>query len=86
MATMSGEIREMGRKANKSKSQPVRMSEESVRLARIAAGYTNESVNDYISRVVAENARTDIKRLHESLGVDAPSPDAPKPKGKPPKG
>jgi hypothetical protein len=51
------------------KSSPVRLTEEAIEWARIASGYTGESMTEYVSRIVAERARADAERLHaEKLG------------------
>jgi hypothetical protein len=55
--------RPMARKTTP-KNTPVRLSDEAVRWARIASGYTGESMAEYVSRVVAEVARKDADRLH----------------------
>lgn len=57
------------------RTTPVRVSDESLKLARIASSYTGESVVDYISRVIAEAADADIEKGHAAL-------KAPKPKGR----
>jgi hypothetical protein len=49
------------------KTTPVRMSDEAIKWARIASGYTGESVAEYMSRVVAEYAEQDAERLHKAL-------------------
>jgi hypothetical protein len=46
------------------KTTSVRVSDEALKLARIASGYTGESVAEYISRVVADQAKQDSERLH----------------------
>lgn len=42
----------------------IRLSPEAVRWARIASGYTGESMAEYVSRLVAEGAKRDAERLH----------------------
>jgi hypothetical protein len=54
---------------------PYRFSSEAIRWARIASGYTGESMAEYVSRVVAERAREDADRLH----ADATKKEAEKP-------
>jgi YesN/AraC family two-component response regulator len=49
---------------SKKKSMPVRLSDAAIELARIASGYTGESMAEYVSRVVVERAKQDIERLH----------------------
>lgn len=56
------------------KNTPVRIDEEALRWARIASGYTGESMSEYISRIVAERARQDAERLH----IEATSTTKPK--------
>lgn len=48
----------------KKKTTPIRLSEEAIRVARIASGYTGESVAEYASRIVIERGNDDIERLH----------------------
>jgi hypothetical protein len=63
-------------KKNDRKTVPVRVGREAVRAAKIASGYTSESVSEYIGRVVAERAGEDIERLHAEFnegGVPEPS-------------
>lgn len=57
------------------KTSPVRLTEDAIRWARIASGYTGESMAEYVSRVVAERGREDAERLHaEATGEAAKSP------------
>lgn len=57
----------MERKAQK--SSPVRLTEEAIGWARIASGYTGESMTEYVSRIVAERGKEDADRLHaEKMG------------------
>jgi hypothetical protein len=60
----------MARKAQK--STPVRLTEEAVKWARIASGYTGESVVEYVSRIVAERGKQDADRLHSELTSGKP--------------
>lgn len=46
------------------KTTPVRLSLEAIALARIASGYTGESMAEYVSRIVEERSQEDIERLH----------------------
>ena len=57
----------MARKKEVRNTMPVRITPEAIRLARIASGYTVETVSDYISRIVAERASTDVDTLHDKL-------------------
>jgi hypothetical protein len=52
----------MERKAQK--SSPVRLTEEAIGWARIASGYTGESMTEYVSRIVTEHGKQDAERLH----------------------
>jgi hypothetical protein len=53
------------------KTTPVRLSDEAIKWARIASGYTGESMTEYVSRIVAERGRADTERLHsEALSTD----------------
>ena len=49
------------------KTTPVRLSVEAIRWARIASGYTGESMAEYVSRIVEERAKGDAKRLHAEM-------------------
>ena len=70
--------------AKERKNTPVRIDDEAIKWARIASGYTGESMAEYISRVIAERGKADAERLHsESMREDArDSPAKPKAKGK----
>lgn len=46
------------------KTTPVRLSDEAIKWARIASGYTGESMAEYVSRVVSEQGKADATRLH----------------------
>jgi hypothetical protein len=63
----------MARKAAAQKTTPVRLSDDAIRWARIASGYTGESMAEYVSRIVAEHAKADAERLH----AEATRPPAP---------
>jgi hypothetical protein len=54
------------------KTTPVRLSDEAIKWARIASGYTGESMAEYVSRIVEERGREDADRLHAELSA-APS-------------
>lgn len=43
----------------------IRILKRSVELARIAAGYTGESIQEYCSRIIAERAETDAIEGHK---------------------
>jgi hypothetical protein len=53
------------------KTTPVRLSGEAIRWARIASGYTGESMAEYVSRIVEERAKEDAKRLHAEVVGEA---------------
>ena len=56
------------------KTTPVRMSDEAVKWARIASGYTGESMAEYVSRVVAERGKQDADRLHAEMSAGTAKP------------
>lgn len=58
-------------------TSPVRLSDEAIKWARIASGYTGESMSAYVSRVVAERGQEDADRLHAQ--VKKPSKGSVKP-------
>ena len=65
------------------KTMPVRLSETAIRWARIASGYTGESMAEYVSRVVEERGKVDADRLHaEAMGKATIEPGPEPPKGK----
>lgn len=66
-------------KKKPAKNTPVRLTDDAIEWARIASGYTGESVPDYVSRVISERGRTDSDRLHAEKFAGK----GPKPKGKP---
>jgi hypothetical protein len=45
----------------------IRVGAGAIRLARIAAGYTAESMAEYVTRIVTERAREDIEKSHREL-------------------
>jgi hypothetical protein len=51
----------------KPKTRPVRLTEEAIRWAHIASGYTGESMADYVSRITVERGMQDAERLHAEL-------------------
>lgn len=65
------------------KTTPVRISDEAIKWARIASGYTGESVAEYVSRIVAERAKEDADRLHAEMTTGKPQPPKGKAGGKP---
>jgi hypothetical protein len=46
------------------KTTPVRLTDEAIKWARIASGYTGESMTEYVSRTIAERGKADAERLH----------------------
>lgn len=61
------------------KTTAVRLSEEAIRWARIASGYTGEAMVEYVSRIVVERGKADAERLHAE--VTARERGKPGPKG-----
>jgi hypothetical protein len=51
------------------KTTPVRLSDDAIRWARIASGYTGESMAEYVSRIVAERGKQDADRLHAEMSA-----------------
>lgn len=49
------------------KTTPVRLSDDAIQWARIASGYTGESMTEYVSRVIAERGKADADKLHAEL-------------------
>lgn len=66
---------EAGPMAKKSaKTTPVRLTDEAIRWARIASGYTGESMAEYVSRIVVDRGQADAERLHaEAKASTAPT-------------
>jgi hypothetical protein len=65
------------------KTTPVRLTDEAIRWARIASGYTGESMVEYVSRVVAERGREDAARLHDqTMGTEGEAAPKARPKGR----
>jgi hypothetical protein len=54
------------------KTTPVRLTEEAIKWARIASGYTGESMAEYISRTIVEQGQEDANRLHAKIAAKAP--------------
>jgi len=53
------------------KDRPVRLSEAAIQWARIASGYTGESMAEYVSRVVAERGKADAEEMHAKLTAES---------------
>lgn len=62
----------MGRPKKGIKTVPVRLSEDAIKWAKIASGYTGEAMVDYVSRIVIERGQQDADRLHEELKSGQP--------------
>lgn len=60
------------------KTRPVRLTEEAMKWARIASGYTGESMAEYVSRITVERGREDADRLHEAAKVPPKATKPPK--------
>jgi hypothetical protein len=61
------------------KTTPIRVTDEAIKWARIASGYTGESVAEYASRILTERGQQDADQLH--AGLQRPgSPPRPAPK------
>lgn len=65
----------------KKKTTPVRLTDEAIKWARIASGYTGESMSEFVSRVVEEQGRLMVGKLHDEVMGEKPQPkgkEAPK--------
>jgi predicted DNA-binding protein len=60
--TATVETEDMAKKAQK--TTPVRLTDEAIKYARIASGFTSESMSEYVSRVVAERGKEDMDRFY----------------------
>ena len=64
------------------KTTSVRLTDEAVELARIASGFTGESITEYVSRIILAQAKADVDRLYaEKFGAKSEPPKS----GKPPR-
>jgi hypothetical protein len=61
----------MARPKKAEKNSPVRLTAEAQQWAKIASGYTGESMSEYISRVIVERGKEDAERLHKQMLKDA---------------
>ncbi len=53
-----------------------RLTEQAVSWARIASGYTGESMTEYVNRIVTERGKEDVGRLHaERIGGEVKTSD-----------
>jgi hypothetical protein len=57
---------------DKRSNMPVRIDEETLKWARIAASYKGLSVAEYVSRALLEVARRDIHEEHAKLAGGKP--------------
>jgi len=64
-------------KARAQKTTPVRLTAEAMKWARIASGYTGESLVEYVSRIVVERGQADADRLHSEVKAET-APARPK--------
>jgi hypothetical protein len=64
---MSGGAATMARPKKQAKTSPVRLTEEALKWARIASGYTGESMSEYVSRITIERGKQDADRLHAEV-------------------
>ena len=62
------------------KTTPVRLTDEAIKWARIASGYTSESMAEYVSRIVAHHAKLDADRLHAEASATTEAAPTPAPK------
>ena len=49
------------------RTTPVRLTDEAIKWARIASGYTGESMAQYVSRITVERGQQDADQLHAGL-------------------
>jgi len=70
MTTATEEMDQMTKSSQK--TVPVRVSEEAIKWARIASGYTGESVSEYLSRIAIERGQQDADQLHAKVRGDKP--------------
>jgi hypothetical protein len=71
MTTLASGAETMAKKAQK--TTPVRLTEEAIKWARIASGYTGESMAEYVSRTVVERGKEDAERLHAEMTGGRPT-------------
>lgn len=71
----------MARKAMP-KTTPVRLTDEAIKWAKIASGYTGESMAEYVSRICVERGKADADRLHAEMSGPSKPDAAPKTKPK----
>jgi hypothetical protein len=72
MTTAGLELDVMAKKSQK--TTPVRLTDDAIRWARIASGYTGESMAEYVSRIVVERGKADADRLHAQMAEPKPAP------------
>ena len=68
----------MARRPILPKTTPVRLTDEAIRWAKIASGYTGESMAEYVSRITVERGREDADRLHTEATKPPSKPDGPR--------
>ena len=81
MVVMAAESRSMGRPKKRIATTSMRIDDDAYDLARKASGFTGESLIEYVSRVVREQAEKDVRAGAEDFLRSV----APKPPGKTPK-
>lgn len=54
-------------RATPERTTPVRLTDEAIKWARIASGYTGESMAQYVSRITVERGQEDADRLHATV-------------------
>ncbi len=64
----------------KPKTTPVRLTDEAIKWARIASGFTGESMADYLSRIAVERGKADTDKFYSEVTKEKPEKPA-KPKG-----
>ena len=67
---------------DKRKNMPVRISDEAMKWARVAASYREMSVAEYVSEALLEIAKRDAEAGHAALMGPGPEPATPKRKAK----
>ncbi len=67
MANVLVESRAMGRPRRATKTSPVRIDADALQLANMAVGFTGESLVDYVSRVIRDQAEKDARAGAEAF-------------------
>jgi uncharacterized protein (DUF1778 family) len=68
--------------AKERKNTPVRIDDESLRWARIAASYKGLTLADYVSEALLQAAKADVQRSHAEITAGEDREGATKGKGK----